>query len=972
MINLNPTQKPLMLIASEVTVNCYGSVAETSVKMSFYNPNPWRMGGEVDFRLSNGCTLTGFAFETEPGIMREGVPIDRSMSYFSLGDKFSGGEDFPLMQEVRDEYHKFRVFPVEGQGTKLVEMRHVGNLMAPGKGSNDLLFNLPIGWSLEKAALAQPELDVGYTMTSFRFTMHVHGGAQTPYALTKDGEKVFFTKSGDIYSYEFFFDPNDDIPYGEIFDDAVNVVVPGEDQMGSRVQTTASGDYFYSAFNGSQIASLIRSCGTFLPKKVGIAWDSSLSGAMRNHRKELAFLDAYFNDLLRENGAEEVRVFLLNFCNDVKRVREYVVDRTTGWEKLRKELVTTIYDGATNFCAARAEMNIPVDEWLFFSDGCDNYGLHTEKEDSAVVHTITSFFPSYTTDLFRFATSSGGVLVDLTKMTPQEGVRFLRTPRVRLASMSGDKLSDLQAAAHTLEEDGILVVSGRLRGKEGMLRLTFEGRGKGNKKVSVNIPVSDDNPRSPLAATEWARRKRNEYLSEHIWVDEQKLRSLGREFGLVSPGTALAVLQDYIAPLNLEGAPEQKSIIPQSISYGRVSPPRREDERLYSVDRLREEWAVLLSQYGNEKRTANASDFGDRSDYFHETAPAYYRKVTIPGFVDVSMREYGDGASYLERLGSVSVKNAYEVYLSARPHYWMEPNFFLDTSNFFFRHGLRGLGLRVLSNLAEIDPENKWIVRTLAYRLMELESPYARDMFDKILKIDASDPQSRRDLAMLCARDGDIDEAVKLLHHVATRKWGREFKSVQLAALRDINVIVGSEPLGLGDRLPNAVLTDDADYHDLDIRATLVADRDNANLRLFLTDEDGNMIKDGLISFSDSVASNTDELIMSDVKTGNYLLKVGYAEWLPAERRVPTLALVSLATNVGKTFQSVRLKTVRLVPSWNGPETVMRFSFDAEQASYYEKASEMEMRGARTIKILTWLLLFACIVGSLFLMPGRR
>ena len=49
--------------------------------------------------------------------------------------------------------------------------------------------------------------------------------------------------------------------------------------------------------------------------------------------------------------------------------------------------------------------------------------------------------------------------------------------------------------------------------------------------------------------------------------------------------------------------------------------------------------------------------------------------------------------------------------------------FFLDAADMFFDKGHTALGVRVLGNLAEMDLENRHILRILGYRLMHAVQP---------------------------------------------------------------------------------------------------------------------------------------------------------------------------------------------------------------------------------------------------------
>ena len=66
--------------------------------------------------------------------------------------------------------------------------------------------------------------------------------------------------------------------------------------------------------------------------------------------------------------------------------------------------------------------------------------------------------------------------------------------------------------------------------------------------------------------------------------------------------------------------------------------------------------------------------------------------------------------------------------------------------------GQRDLALRVLSNLAEMDLDNRHLLRVLGYRLMQADAPaLAVPVFEQVLAMGQEEPQSFRDLGLALA-----------------------------------------------------------------------------------------------------------------------------------------------------------------------------------------------------------------------------
>ena len=68
---------------------------------------------------------------------------------------------------------------------------------------------------------------------------------------------------------------------------------------------------------------------------------------------------------------------------------------------------------------------------------------------------------------------------------------------------------------------------------------------------------------------------------------------------------------------------------------------------------------------------------------------------------------------------AAGAQGAYAAYLKARSDYANNPAFLLDCADFLLKGGQRPLGLRVLSNLAELRIEDPALLRVYAWRLQQ-------------------------------------------------------------------------------------------------------------------------------------------------------------------------------------------------------------------------------------------------------------
>jgi tetratricopeptide (TPR) repeat protein len=186
---------------------------------------------------------------------------------------------------------------------------------------------------------------------------------------------------------------------------------------------------------------------------------------------------------------------------------------------------------------------------------------------------------------------------------------------------------------------------------------------------------------------------------------------------------------------------------------------------------------------------------------------------------------------------AAQAKDAYRVYLDEKPGYAASTAFFLDAADLLFEKSQPELALRVLSNLAEMDLENRQILRILGYRLLQAGQPAAAiAIFRKVLELAPEEPQSWRDLGLALAANRQHQQAAETLYEVAARPWDGRFPEIELITLADLNAIVamGGGELDLA-RMDARLLRN----LPLDLRAVLTWDADNTDIDLWVTDPNG-------------------------------------------------------------------------------------------------------------------------------------
>ena len=283
----------------------------------------------------------------------------------------------------------------------------------------------------------------------------------------------------------------------------------------------------------------------------------------------------------------------------------------------------------------------------------------------------------------------------------------------------------------------------------------------------------------------------------------------------------------------------------------------------------------------------------------------------------IRLKSWSSDAEYADRLRNASAEDLYRVYLDERPGWTDSSAFFLDAADALEQKGQRQLALRVLSNLAEMNLENRALLRILGYRLLQAEQPrLAVPVFEKVLVLAPNEPQSYRDLGLAYAAVGDNQKAVDTLYEVVQRSWDARFPEVELIALTELNAIVAKSRRIDVSRIDPRLLRN----LPLDLRAVLTWDADNTDIDLWVTDPFGEKAfygnrltrQGGRMSDDFTQGYGPEEFSLKSAVPGQYKVEANfYGQRQQIVAGATTLQL-KLSTGFGTSRQKDRMVTLRL------------------------------------------------------------
>lgn len=306
-------------------------------------------------------------------------------------------------------------------------------------------------------------------------------------------------------------------------------------------------------------------------------------------------------------------------------------------------------------------------------------------------------------------------------------------------------------------------------------------------------------------------------------------------------------------------------------------------------------------------------------------APAYLKVSSYdsesPTDPAIALKEWNPQTPYLEGLKEAGPEKAYEAYFKQKQLYGSAPSFYLDCANYFFNAGLKETGLRVISNLAEMDMENPALLRVLGYRLAQLDYlDLSAVILEKVLKLRSEEPQSYRDLALVLERLDRFDRAVDLLYRVVTGHWDQRFGEIETIVLMELNNTLRKARAAGVKRLEEKIDPRLCKVLDVDVRIVLTWDADMTDMDLWVTDPRGeksfygNRLSylGGAMSRDYTQGYGPEEYLLKKAPKGEFKIQVNYYSSRAFKLLGPITLQVDIFTDYGRKSEKRKSITLRL------------------------------------------------------------
>ena len=508
---------PMVLQDLSIDILVIGQTAVTTMEMTFYNPNSRVMEGEFQFPLADGQQVSRFALDIN-GKMREGVVVDKTSGRKAFEEIVRRGVDPGLLEKTEGNNFKARVYPMPAKGTRRVLIAFEQELHE--RDGQDYYF-LPI--------------TANTTLKNFKVRTEVVSRfvkADIQNSLQLEFKQARNSYISEVSQQNFALNQN------------IALTFPKIEKPQSISATKGNKTYCY----GNIALATAQPKNRPTPKEIGLLWDASHSATNRDRAKEFAFLDAYFKAL------KNVKVVLSSFNIRTDKPLTFEV-KNGDWQALKSHLENLPYDGATDGNAIN--FSLKADELLVFSDGIFNFGSknflvnEVVKQAKTPVTVVNASAIANTPKMQYLANATGGSFIDLTTLSTEQALKAAQTVPFQLLDIEvkNGKVAKIFPQKGTAISKGNFTLAGELQTKEATLVLSFGYPKNVILQKEIHLAVNPDTSESEfdLLRRIWAEKQIAQL--EREGAEQKQIDAVGREYGIVTEGNSLIVLEtveDYV------------------------------------------------------------------------------------------------------------------------------------------------------------------------------------------------------------------------------------------------------------------------------------------------------------------------------------------------------------------------------------------------------------------------------------------
>ncbi len=910
-ITVAKAEQPIVLSSLKIERHVVGSLAKSHITMQFYNPNNRPLEGMLEFPLRDNQSIEGFALESLDGkrmLASSAIEKEKGEQVFESIERRNA--DPALLSKTQGNNFKLRIYPLNAKTKRTVTLDIV-----------EKLASTPEGYSTYVSPLA-------FDASAFKeqsIAIHLHG--ITPDSLNKE-----------MFPQELQIRPSSNITtlYADTMIPKSTALLTWKAPKSQQFILSSYEDKNYFL---AELPLPSETVLTPLASHIAIIWDASSSGAKRNHAKEFAFLDRYFKTLPKDVVAH----VSLSIVRDKAENPKVFDIRQGDWSQLQKVLEKVPYDGATNASAWSIPEDFPKQESLalLFSDGLANWGENRTPQFAIPLFTIASQIGDNSHYLRYIAKLNKGRYINVLHTSLDEAFLTLSQRMTRIVNVSAIGAEELVLASHYPHHNSIML-AGILTDETATLVFEIESPSGLVSKKEVKVVAKEASHHDTFAAKQWARLS-IDALEQDVTLHKAQIARLGKTFGLVSTQTSLIILETLEDYIRYDVMPPKGDLRERFVANTHNKQIQSHAQKSQHLEQLAKRFKERITWWEKEfpkddkkyaevaKKEASrvtdtvivrsvqpsASVRRERESAEAPVANKIQDSKTASHTLSIQLQPFNPSASYAKRLLAAQPEQRYAIYLDEKPNYPNSTAFYLDMADIFFEKGETDLAIRILSNLVEMELENRQILRIVAYRLEQAkQGKLALPLLKKVAEISPFEPQSWRDLGLLEVQIGLYQEALNHLWEVASTPWDVRFADIDLIALGELNALIALHPELDISRIDKRFIRN----LPLDLRAILTWDADNTDIDLWVIDPNDEIVyyghrlsyQGGSITRDFTAGYGPEEFSLKSAKKGLYTIKAHFYGHRQQVLIPYTTLMLKLSTSFGTQEQKDQYTILRL------------------------------------------------------------
>ncbi|CAF3882294.1 unnamed protein product [Rotaria sordida] len=361
------------------------------------------------------------------------------------------------------------------------------------------------------------------------------------------------------------------------------------------------------------------------------------------------------------------------------------------------------------------------------------------------------------------------------------------------------------------------------------------------------------------------------------------------------------------------------------------------------------------------------------------------RSNIITNTHSITLQNWDPQTPYMDKIKSTTnSQTAYQIYLDERQSYLKSPSFYFDIASYFFskarssmsnpssidifnKHhsisifGIENfsqdthrnsdndnyelLGLRILTNVLELELESPQLLRTVVYKLVELGLlNLGENIFRHIITLRSDEPQSFRDLALLLQESNiqnkNMTEISDLFKKIIFGEWDNRFAEIEVTTLHEFNWFLFEyhQQTQILNSIDHRLIR----HLPVDLRIVMVWDTNDTDVDLHVIEPTGeecyyshkNTAIGGMISRDFTQGYGPEEYLIRKAIKGTYTVRAKYFANHQQSLTGATTIMVHIYKYYGQSNQQKEIVTLRLSSNQEMIDVCkVEFDDDVEQKS---------------------------------------